>query len=40
MADSLEYRILAAANAALDRNRFVAPIDVLTGLGWLSADHV
>ena len=39
MADSLEYRILAAANAALGRNRFVAPIDVLTGLGWLRPDH-
>jgi hypothetical protein len=25
--------------AALDRNRFVAPIDVLTALGWLQAEH-
>jgi hypothetical protein len=33
------YRILAAANAALGRNRFVAPIDVLTGLGWLRPEH-
>jgi len=39
MADSLERRVVAAANAALDRNRFVAPVDVLTGLGWLRAEH-
>jgi hypothetical protein len=39
MADSLEHRVLAAANATLDRNRYVAPIDVLTGLGWLRAEH-
>jgi hypothetical protein len=35
MAENLERRVLAAANAALARNKFVAPIDVLTGLGWL-----
>ncbi len=39
MADSLERRVLAAANAALDRNGFVAPVDVLTGLGWLRTEH-
>jgi hypothetical protein len=39
MADSLEHRVLAAASAALGRNRYVAPIDVLTGLGWLRAEH-
>jgi hypothetical protein len=39
MTDSLEHRVLAAANAALDRNQYVAPIDVLTGLGWLRAEH-
>jgi hypothetical protein len=36
MAESLEHRVLAA----LDRNRCVAPIDVLTGLGWLRPEHV
>ena len=39
MADSLERPVLSAANAALDRNGFVAPIDVLTGLGWLRTEH-
>jgi hypothetical protein len=39
MADSLERRVPAAAQPALERNRFVAPIDVLTGLGWLSAEN-
>jgi hypothetical protein len=39
MADSLERRVLAAANATLARNRFVAPVDVLTGLGWLRKEH-
>jgi hypothetical protein len=39
MADSIERRVVAAAKAALDRNRFVAPIDVLTGLGWLRTEH-
>lgn len=39
MADSLEHRVQAVANAALERNRFVAPIDVLTGLGWLQPEH-
>lgn len=39
MADNLEHRVQAAAKATLDRNRYVAPIDVLTGLGWLRAEH-
>src|SRR5487761_220400 len=39
MGDSLERRVVAAANAALDRNKFVAPIDVLTGLGWLRKEN-
>jgi len=39
MPGSLERRVAAAASAALDRNRFVAPIDVLAGLGWLHAEH-
>ena len=39
MAESLERRVQAAAAAALNRNRFVAPIDVLTGLGWLRPHH-
>lgn len=39
MAESLERRVQAAAAAALNRNRYVAPIDVLTGLGWLRPQH-
>jgi hypothetical protein len=39
MADSLEHRVVAAANAALGRNRYVAPVDVLIALGWLRAEH-
>ncbi len=39
MAESRERRVQAAAAAALNRNRFVAPIDVLTGLGWLRPQH-
>jgi hypothetical protein len=31
----LESRVVAAAEAALARSRSVAPVDVLTGLGWL-----
>jgi hypothetical protein len=31
----LESRVVAAAEAALAQSRSVAPIDVLTGLGWL-----
>jgi hypothetical protein len=32
---SLEQRVLRAAEAALAERRFVSPIDVLVGLGWL-----
>jgi hypothetical protein len=39
MAANLEQRVMAAANTALDRNQFVAPIEVLTGLGWLRSEH-
>jgi hypothetical protein len=39
MAESLERRVQAAAAAALNTNRFVAPIDVLAGLGWLRPQH-
>jgi hypothetical protein len=35
----LERRVLAVADAALARDRFVAPIKVLTGLGWLRQEH-
>jgi hypothetical protein len=38
-AGSLERRVLAAASAALNRTGFVAPVDVLTGLGWLRPEH-
>jgi hypothetical protein len=37
MANRLEHRLVAAANADLRRHRFVAPVDVLIGLGWLRA---
>jgi hypothetical protein len=33
--DQLEERVSRAAHAALARNRFVSPVDVLVGLGWL-----
>jgi hypothetical protein len=36
----LERRVMAAAQAALTRQRFVAPLDVLTGIGWLPAGLV
>ena len=39
MANRLEHRLVAAANADLWRHRFVAPVDVLIGLGWLSKEH-
>jgi len=39
MANRLEHRLVAAANADLRRHRFVAPVDVLIGLGWLSKEH-
>ena len=39
MANRLEHRLVAAANADLRRHRFAAPVDVLIGLGWLSNEH-
>ncbi len=36
----LERRVARAAEEALDRQKFVAPIDVLTGLGWLHPVHL
>lgn len=33
--DQLEERVVRAAHAALARNHFVSPVDVLVGLGWL-----
>ena len=37
---SLEERIVSAANAALVNHKYVSPIDVFTGLGWLSQGQV
>ena len=39
MANRLEHRLVAAANADLRRHRFVAPVDVLIGLGWLRKER-
>jgi len=39
VANRLEHRLVAAANADLRRHRFVAPVDVLIGLGWLRKEH-
>lgn len=36
----LERRIIEAAEAALDEKRYVAPVDVLLGLGWLAPTHL
>jgi len=36
----LERRVVAAAQAALAQQRFVCPLDVLTGIGWLPAGRV
>lgn len=36
----LERRVIAAAEAALERSRSVAPVDVLSGLGWLPGRKV
>ena len=36
----LETRVAHIAEAALAEQRFVTPIDVLVGLGWLAAAHV
>jgi len=37
---NLERRVVAAAEAALERQRFVSAIDVLAGLGWLPFAHL
>lgn len=36
----LERRVVRAAEAALERQRFVSAIDVLVGLGWLPPAHL
>ena len=36
----LERRVVAAAEQALERQRHVSPLDVLTGLGWLPPGQV
>src|SRR4029077_6730528 len=36
----LEQRVVRAAEAALERNSFVSPIDVLIGMGWLPPSFV
>lgn len=38
--DQLEQRVARAAEAALARQQFVAPVDVLMGLGWLRQSQV
>lgn len=37
---SLERRVASAAEAAVTRQKFVAAVDVLTGLGWLAGPQV
>lgn len=37
---SLEERVVSAANAALEDHKYVSPIDVLIGIGWLSQGQV
>jgi hypothetical protein len=39
MAESLERRVHTAAQAQLASKQFVAPIEVLTGFGWLRPEH-
>lgn len=39
-ASKLERRVVAAAEQALTRQRYVSPLDVLTGLGWVPAGLV
>ncbi|MBI2965414.1 MAG: hypothetical protein HYY34_04325 [Chloroflexi bacterium] len=39
MGEALDRRVARAAEAALARQKFVAPIDVLIGMGWLQAVH-
>jgi hypothetical protein len=36
----LERRVARAAEEALEKQKFVAPVDVLTGLGWLHPVHL
>lgn len=38
--ENLEQRVRRAAEAALAQQRFVSPIDVLLGLGWLAPSHL
>lgn len=38
--DRLEKRVVQAAEVALAEKRFVAPVDVLIGLGWLPPSRV
>lgn len=37
---ALEARVERAASAALEAQRFVSPIDVLAGIGWLQPVHI
>lgn len=37
---SLEERVTLAARAALDKKKFVSPIDILIGIGWLQPGQV
>jgi hypothetical protein len=39
MSKSLEERVMAAAGAAVGRQKYVAPIDVLIGVGWLRPER-
>src|SRR5947209_5890591 len=39
-ATKLEGRVVQAAETALARRKFVAPIDVLAGLGWLPPTRI
>lgn len=36
----LESRVVAAAEEALERQRFVSPVDICIGLGWLHSRHL
>ena len=36
----LERRVVQAAETALDRQQYVAPVDVLVGIGWLTSSTV
>ncbi|MFB9837774.1 DUF2293 domain-containing protein [Actinoallomurus acaciae] len=38
--ESLQGRVVSAAEAALARSKAVSPIDVLTGIGWLPANRI